>query len=142
MEEEEQITESTEKDAKQVAEQQRLEGQLNELNEKLETLQTQFKDIVQTEEDSAASEFREISTKYEQMYEQLRQIEVEKNSAKAHWDEEKKKTAKFEKQIHSIKNEINKVRRKLGLEELFQQDQDKEYIIFKKDTFRRSIAKL
>ena len=99
MEEEEQITESTEKDAKQVAEQQHLEGQLNELNEKLETLQTQFKDIVQTEEDSAASEFREISTKYEQMYEQLRQIEVEKNSAKAHWDEEKKKTAKFEKQI-------------------------------------------
>ena len=47
----------------------------------------------------------------------------------------RRKLRNLKSKFSSIKNEINKVRRKLGLEELFQQDQDKEYIIFKKDTF-------
>ena len=114
----------------------KLEITLNELTEKLSHLQTQYQDIYQSEEDAAAEEFRKISEKYEKIAQQLQEIDKERMTIKARWDEAQKQSKNIVRQINEIKSNIDKNRKRLGMEELYQEKVDqKEFIIFKKDKF-------
>jgi hypothetical protein len=86
-----------------------------DLEEKLKNLQHQYIDIISPEEANAEKGFQEKSNLVELMQEDLKKLVIERNAARGRWEDAKKKTQEFIKQIHSVRNELNKYRKKLGL---------------------------
>lgn len=115
----------------------KLINSLDELGTKLKLLEEQLVSIIQIEENSAATAFKKASNRYETVLIQFHEAENDKESTKDRWDEAQKKSRMFTKQINTLKSEIDKARKKLGLSELYQEKNveknEQEYIIFKKD---------
>jgi Ran-binding protein 1 len=113
-----------------------LENQLQELISKHATFQEQFKDVIYSEEEDAEKDFRKSVIIYEEMRKQVASAEQNKDIAKKRLDESRKKSRDFVKQIRSLENDINKLRKKLDLPELEPEEKgEKGFIIFKKDVF-------
>lgn len=124
------------KDEKTQLEQQKLESQLKELNDKLNLMMEQFNTVILPEEESANDTYQNNYKKFEKLLLQYREMQMELNISKARADEAQKKSKAFMKQMNALKAEIDKIRKKLGLEELYQEKSEKEFIIFKKDNFK------
>jgi chromosome segregation ATPase len=109
----------------------KLMAQMKDLENRLNTFVQQLTDIIIPEEESADQVYQVKEMEYEKVRTELQKLDLERNLAKARWDDARNKIKTFSKQIRNYRNDINKIRKKLNQPLLMDPDEDnKGYKVF------------